>query len=276
MLPGVTPTPYDELLDLLDLRPTGIEVAARHARRSVETQHVFGGLVAAQAFVAAARTVAPERAVHSLHAYFLRPGDPEAELLIRVEPTRDGRAFSHRRVAAVQHGKSIMEASVSFATPSVGLRHEEAAPVVPAPETLSPDHDVVVSGPGAMPGPVELRTVGMGSSTATSPVLTWMRTCGPLPADPVLRAALLLYATDLMVLEAVVRPHGRSMHDPDVHPLTIDHAVWFHRVPPDGWWLQEATSAWAGDGRGTTRGRVHSADGTLLAEVAQEGLVRVG
>ena len=271
----MTPTPYDELLDLLDLWPSGAEVPARHARRSVATGHVFGGLVAAQAFVAAARTVAPDRAVHSMHAYFLRPGDPEAELLLRVERTRDGRGFSHRRVAAVQHGKSIMEASISFARSSDGLRHEAPAPGAPVPEGVPADHDVVLSGPGAMPGPVELRTVGIGGGASPDPVLTWLRTCGPLPADPVLRAALLLYATDLMVLEAVVRPHGRSMHDPDVHPLTIDHAVWFHRVPPDGWWLQEATSSWADDGRGTVRARVHAADGTLLAEVAQEGLIRL-
>lgn len=275
MLGDVTLTPYDELLGLLDLQPVGDEVPALHSSRSAATQHVFGGLVAAQTFVAAARTVDPGRPVHSMHAYFLRPGDPDAEILLRVERTRDGRAFSHRRVAALQHGRSIMEASLSFAAPTSGLQHAAPPPIAPPPEDLRPDHDVVVTGPGSLPGPVEMRTVGLGGGTDDGPVLTWLRTCGPMPADPVLRAALLLYASDLMVLEAVPRRHGRSMHDPDVHPLTIDHAVWFHRVPPDGWWLQESTSSWADAGRGTVRGRIHAADGTLLAEVAQEGLVRL-
>jgi acyl-CoA thioesterase-2 len=268
-------TPYDELLDLLDLGPGADEVAARHSRASVATRHVFGGLVAAQVLVAAARTVATDRPVHSLHSYFLRPGDPEAELTLRVERTRDGRAFSHRRVAAVQHGRAIMEASMSFAGPGEGLRHEQPAPTAPPPDAVPPDHEVVRHGPGRSMGPVELRTVDLGAGPDDDPVLTWMRPDGPLPEDPVVRNAVLLYASDLMVLEAIARRHGRSMHDPDLHPLTIDHAVWFHGLPTDGWWLHEATSAWADHGRGTTRARIHAVDGSLLAEVAQEGLIRL-
>ena len=278
----------DEVVALLDIDRLGDDTfIAGHAASAAETGHVFGGLVAAQATVAACRTVATDRPIHSLHAYFLRPGDPGHPIELRVEMTRDGRSFSHRRVSAVQQGRAIMEMACSFAMPEPGLRHQVSMPEVPSPEELTSDWTRLRSMPDvvpslARPAAFDIRSVGnhsrvsrdLGETTDRSRM--WMRADGDVGADPLLHTALFVYASDLTVLDPVTRPNARSMAAEDVLPATIDHAVWFHRASrADEWWLCDADSPWAGDGRGFARACVFDRSGALVAEIAQEGLIRL-
>ena len=285
---GPWTTPLDELVPLLDLAERDRdEFEAGHSRAAVHTGHVFGGLVAAQALVAAARTVEPARRVHSLHAYFLRRGDASVPITLQVERTRDGGSFSHRRVTALQHGRAIVELASSFARPLEGVAHQLPAPDAPQPEEIRPEHDVLAELGGVSPyatnlDAFELRTAGLGPDwyTTKAPVeestLVWKRTTGPVAADPVLLAALFTYASDMRILHPILRPHALSMMDGGAVAATIDHAVWFHRPPrPDAWTLWVNDSPWAGDGRGLGRTSVYDADGTLVATVAQEGLIRI-
>lgn len=286
---GPWTTLLPELVELLAVRDRGGDrFDAEHSDASLATRHVFGGLVAAQALVAAGRTVPEGRPVHSLHAYFLRPGDASLPLHLEVDRTRDGGSFSHRRVAAVQGGRAIVEMSCSFALPREGLEHRVPAPRAPAPEELRPDHEVLSEMPvevtryGTSPDAFDLRTVGLGPGwfenrvAAGEPTLLWTRAAGPVPDDPLVRAALLTFASDLRILHPVLRPHGLAMYGIDVRPATIDHSVWFHGAPNvDDWLLWRLDSPWAGDGRGFVRATVHDASGALVAEAAQEGLIRL-
>ncbi|HWI42948.1 MAG TPA: acyl-CoA thioesterase domain-containing protein [Nocardioides sp.] len=281
---------FADLIPLLDIADRGEDrFEAGHSELARVTGHVFGGLLAAQALVAAGRTVDPARTVHSLHAYFLRPGDATLPLHLEVTRSRDGRSFSHRRVDAVQDGKTILELSCSFALPREGLAHQRAAPAAPQPEGLRNDHDVLrellpgAPRPGMSPEAFDLRTAGLDHAWLTEPspvtetTQVWMRAGGPVPADPLLRAALLVFASDLRSLHPVLRPHGRSLYDDDVHPATIDHAVWIHRVPPvDEWLLWCWDSPWADQGRGFVRATTYDRHGHLVAEATQEGLIRIG
>ncbi|MEZ0579419.1 acyl-CoA thioesterase [Nocardioides sp. MH1] len=283
-------TPLPELIDLLELAPAGTDrFAARHARVSVTTGHVFGGLVAAQALVAAGATVDPARLPHSMHTYFLRPGNASRPLHLEVGRSRDGRSFSQRQVVAVQDDRPIAELSFSFAAARAGLAHQVAAPAAEGPAGVRPDHEVLAELPGeVMPyattlDAFEVRTVGLGPDwfravePPEQPTLVWMRATGPAPEDPLVHAALLVYASDMRILHPALRPHGRSMYDADVLPASIDHAVWFHRpVPVDQWLLWRCDSPWAGDGRALVRASVYDGAGTLVASAAQEGLIRVG
>jgi len=282
-------TLLEELLDLLDLRPDGEDrYAAEHSRAAVATAHVFGGLVAAQAVVAAGRTVDPVRAIHSLHGYFLRPGDATLPLHLEVSRSRDGRSFSHRQVAAVQAGRPIAEFSMSFATPRPGLAHQGEAPDVSPPDASRPDHLVLAELPedigpyGTSLNAFDLRTVGLGPgwfserAPVEQPTYIWKRAAGELPADTdaLLHAALFAYASDMRILHPITRPHGLAMYGRDVRPASIDHTVWFHRpVRADVWTLWQLDSPWAADGRGFTRASVYDETGTLVASAAQEGLI---
>ncbi|TYL51942.1 acyl-CoA thioesterase II [Nocardioides sp. BGMRC 2183] len=281
-------TPMAELLDLLQLTELAPDAfAAEHSEAARNTGHVFGGLVAAQALVAAARTVDVGRAPHSLHAYFLRPGDPAAALRIEVERNRDGRSFSHRTVSVVQHERVIMEMACSFAAPRTGLQHQLEAPTAPDPEEFRPDHETLgavveeMSPYGTTLDAFELRTVGLGPDWFSTPVApgtptqVWMRSGGPLPDDPVLHAAALTFASDMRILHPSVRPHGRALYG-DIGAATIDHALWFHApFDAEAWSLWQMTSPWADHGRTLCRAEVRSPDGLLLASVMQEGLIRI-
>lgn len=273
---------------LLDIVPAGESLfIAQQSAVAVASGHVFGGLVAAQATVAACRTVDAGRPIHSLHAYFLRPGNPAQPIEVGVELTRDGRSFSHRRVSAIQDGRAIMEMACSFAVPEEGLRHQVPMPDVIAPEQLPPDWTVLESLPGTVPslaqsGPFDVRSaethsrIARDRGEATDRSRMWMRAEGELTDDPVLHTALLVYASDMTVLDPVTRPNALSMAASDVLPTTIDHAVWFHRwTRADEWWLCDVDSPWAGDGRGYARARVFDRGGRLVAEIAQEGLIRL-
>jgi acyl-CoA thioesterase-2 len=278
-----------EVVRLLDLasRPGDDLFHGGNTQLAVASKHVFGGLVAAQATVAAHRTVAADLRMNSLHAYFLRRGDPLVPIEYRVERTRDGRSFTHRRVSAVQHGRAIMELACSFAVPEPGLRHQATMPLVPPAEELAPDWVTLAETPDPEAavtrfGPFELRSAGTHSRIArdrgerTDHSRTWFRTHRPVVDDPVLHRALLVYATDMTVLDPTTRPSALAMGAGDVLPTTLDHAVWFHgEIRVDEWFLVDTDSPWAGDGRGFARGRVFAAAGTLTAEIAQEGLIRL-
>jgi acyl-CoA thioesterase-2 len=281
------PTPLDKLVDLLDLEL--IEENIFRGKQPHEAlQRMFGGQVAGQALVAAGRTVPPERPVHSLHAYFLRPGDPSIPTVYEVDRIRDGRSFTTRRVVAIQHGKAIFNMSASFQLRESGLEHQVTMPDVPAPEGLptlqermSPYADEL-GGWYARPRPIDVRYVGdpprvakdKGHREPSSRV--WMRADGTLPDDPLLHVCAVTFASDMTLLDSTLRVHGRSWGTGDVIGVSLDHAMWFHQeFRADEWWLYDQESPWTGGGRGLARGSIYTRDGQLAVSVVQEGLVRV-
>jgi acyl-CoA thioesterase-2 len=281
----------DELLDLLNLEQ--IEVNIFRGRSPEENvQRVFGGQVAGQALVAAGRTVPEDRPVNSLHAYFIRPGDPAVPLVYTVDQVRDGRSFTTRRVTAIQHGKAIFTLSASFHHPEQGLEHATAMPDAPRPDELRSDAERLADALGApLPAqfrdtPIELRSVGpLPLELARDPSLrspddqnslVWVRVTGRLPDDPLLHACMMTYISDLTLLQTVVLGHGVSFHSGGVSPASLDHAMWFHRpFRADQWLLYAQDSPVAAGGRGLARGQVFTADGDLVVSVVQEGLIRI-
>lgn len=288
MLDGGVETPLDELVRLLDLTPDGDDVwLGDQTAQAVATRHVFGGMVLAQALRAAASTVAPERAVHSLHASFLRAGDAGAPLRLEVARLRDGRRFSHRRVSVRQERGVLCEALIAFAAPweRPVLEHGPQMPRVPAADTL-PTDEAMLADHSEVPlllrttGPIDQRYVdhpqlARDAGRGLADVEVWMRADGTLPDDPVLHACVAVYASDLGPLEPVGARHALSMRARDLAPTSLDHAVWFHSpVRADAWMLAVLDSPWAGHGRGMGRVAVFQ-DGVLALEVAQEGLLEL-
>jgi acyl-CoA thioesterase-2 len=278
----------DKLLDLLDLEQIEQDIF-RGRSPDERVQRVFGGQVAGQALVAAGRTVPEDRPVHSLHAYFIRPGDPTVPLVYTVDRVRDGRSFTTRRVTAVQHGKAIFTLSASFHHPEPGLEHAMAMPSVPAPEELRPNAERIAEALGQplpadfMDSPIDLRSVGpLWAEAARDPSLyagsnlVWLRVKERLPDDPLLHVCLMTYASDLTLIETVLLEHGVSFLDGRVAPASLDHAMWFHRpFRADQWLLYAQESPVAAGGRGLARGEVFTAEGELVVSVVQEGLIRI-
>jgi acyl-CoA thioesterase II len=277
----------DKLLDLLDLEQ--IEVNIFRGRSPDETvQRVFGGQVAGQALVAVGRTVPADRPVHSLHAYFIHPGDPTVPLVYTVDRVRDGRSFTTRRVSAVQHGRTIFTLSASFHRAEQGLVHAMPMPDVPPPEDLRPNIERLEQALGTeLPAhvrdsPIDLRSVGALSveaasdpSLRTARNLVWLRVNGELPADPLLHVCLMTYASDLTLLDTVLLEHGASWYDGRTTGASLDHAMWFHRpFRADQWLLYAQESPIAYGARGLARGEVFTAAGDLVVSVVQEGLIR--
>jgi acyl-CoA thioesterase-2 len=278
----------DKLLELLDLEQ--IEQNIFRGRSPDErVQRVFGGQVAGQALVAAGRTVPEDRPVHSLHAYFIRPGDPTVPLVYTVDRVRDGRSFTTRRVTAVQHGKAIFTLSASFHYPEPGLEHAMPMPSVPPPEELRPNVERIAEALGQpLPAdftdsPIDLRSVGpLWIEAGENPSLyagynqVWLRVKERLPDDPLLHVCLMTYASDLTLIETVLLEHGVSFLDGRVAPASLDHAMWFHRpFRADQWLLYAQESPVAAGGRGLARGEVFTAEGELVVSVVQEGLIRI-
>jgi acyl-CoA thioesterase-2 len=273
----------DELVGLLDLEQLELNLF-----RGISPPHsptrVFGGQVAGQALVAAGRTVQPERAVHSLHSYFLRPGDPRVPIVFDVERVRDGRSFTTRRVRAVQHGEVIFTLGASFQLPQRGVEHAEPPPSgIPAPEDL-PDLGEWLRGErtflSGVPRPLDLRFVEAPLWTSRrgpatdQPQRVWMRADGTLPHDPMLHVCLLTYASDLTLLASVLAPHPLPMSQ--VAMASLDHAMWFHHpFRADEWLLYECRSPSASGSRGLATGRFFTRDGRLVVTAVQEGMVRV-
>ncbi len=279
-----------DLLAILDLEP--IEVNPFRGRSpQVGWQRVFGGQVIGQSLVAACRTVedVAARPPHSLHAYFLLAGDPKVPIIYEVDRIRDGKSFTTRRVVAIQHGHAIFSMSVSFHGTEVGLTHQTKMPNVPAPEELPSEADLKERVLPMMPDPVrryyererpiELRPVEferyLGKKFAEGKFHVWIRATQRLPDEPAIHQCVLAYASDMMLLDAALMPHGRTLFEKTIMAASLDHALWFHRAfRADEWLLyaQDSPNAWGA--RGFSRGLIFARDGTLIASVAQEGLIR--
>ena len=275
----------DSLIDLLDLEQIEANIF-RGRSPSDWRQRVFGGQVAGQALVAAGRTVPADRPVHSLHAYFIRPGDPAVPIVYLVDRVRDGRSFTTRRVSAIQHGKTIFTLSASFHHDEPGLSHGSPMPAVPSAESIPPVRHEFFAG-----NPIDLRFVGPPVGVAaTSPAepapagqvlsaehsLVWLRADGELPDDPLLHVCLMTYVSDLTLLDTVLRRQGISWADGQISGASLDHAMWFHRpFRADQWLLYAQDSPVAAGGTGLARGQVFTEAGDLVVSVVQEGLIRL-
>lgn len=294
----------DGLVKLLDLEPIEVNIF-RGLSPDESRQRVFGGQVAGQALVAAARTVQPlspaahpqapappptdrlNRTVHSLHAYFLRPGDPSVPILYEVDRIRDGRSFTTRRVVAIQHGQAIFNLSASFHVAETGLNHQSAVPDdLPDPESLpdfrtrwaehADDLGMVLD----TPRPIDVRPVDWQPADRRRPLpprqRVWFRADGQLPDDPVLHTCVLTYASDMTLLDTAVLPHGGSYREEELMMASLDHAIWFLRpFRADEWLLYDQDTPSASNALGLARGLVYRQDGTLVAAVVQEGLIRL-
>ncbi|HVF76605.1 MAG TPA: acyl-CoA thioesterase II, partial [Acidimicrobiales bacterium] len=264
----------DDLVGLLDLEPIEVNIF-RGAQPDPDErrQRVFGGQVAGQALVAAARTVETDRAVHSLHAYFLRPGDTSVPILYEVDRIRDGKSFTTRRVVAIQHGKPIFNLQASFQCGEQGLDHQQPMPDVPDPGTLQTVIPERIS-------PIDLRHVEPPFWHAPDQPerdyqRVWFRTAGPLADDPVLHACVVTYVSDLTLLDTTLLPHRRSSADQVMQMASLDHAMWFHRpFRADDWLLYDQATPSASSARGLARGSIFTRDGQLAVSVVQEGLIR--
>ncbi|WP_163265185.1 acyl-CoA thioesterase II [Chelativorans alearense] len=278
------------LLDILNLEALEHNLF-RGRSPQVGWQRVFGGQVIGQALVAAQRTVAENRHVHSLHCYFMRPGDPAVPIIYEVDRIRDGGSFATRRVVAIQHGHAIFSLSASFQVDEAGLEHQLPMPEeVPAPETLRPQREFLATFGDQVPEnirrywererPVEIRPVHIKHYTTHDKLPpfqdVWLRATGPVPEDRAIQAAVLAYLSDMTLLDTSTFAHGRSVFDPELQMASLDHAMWFHRPHPlDDWLLYTQDSPSSGGARGFSRGSIYSREGTLIASVAQEGLVRL-
>jgi acyl-CoA thioesterase-2 len=277
----------DELLGVLALERIEENIYRGH-HPSGGLARTFGGQTAAQALVAAARTVPPDRGIHSLHSYFLRPGDPTLPTVFLVERLRDGGSFTTRRVHGIQHGKAIYSFAASFQVSEPGFEHQDEMPDVPSPETLPTfgeafaDYADRVPVSSALTSTIDLRAIDPHpfaqrdvGPRQEARHRVWMRAAGTLPDDPVVHASMLAYMSDVTLLHPVLARHGVSFSIDPVMGASLDHAIWFQRTfRADEWLLYDAMSPSAVGGRGLAMGRLFSADGRLVAGVAQEGLVR--
>lgn len=263
----------------------------RGASRDTGAPRVFGGQVIGQALVAAERTV-DGRAPHSLHAYFLLPGDVTAPIVYQVDRIRDGRSFSARRVQAIQGGRPILSMIASFQVAEEGLEHSAPMPEVPPPEALAPAAEQIArwlseAGPVSPKvsealrahGAIEFRPVEPRNPLRPSPAeprqALWFRAVDRVPDDPQLHRCLLAYASDFHLLGTALRPHGRTWYQPSMVVASIDHALWFHRTARvDEWLLYAMDAPSSQSSRGLARGFVYDRAGRLVASVAQEGLMR--
>jgi acyl-CoA thioesterase II len=276
------------LLQILDLEALEVNLF-RGSSPQVGWQRVYGGQVLAQALTAAIRTVPLERIAHSLHAYFLLPGDPAVPIVYEVERTRDGGSFTTRRVKAIQHGKTMFAMSASFQKAEAGLDHQSVMPDVPAPEDLPSERDLAREMVERLPEnmraywererPIEMRPVDVSRyfvrSERTAAQHIWMRANGTLPDDPALHQCVLAYASDFTLLDTALIAHGKLMFDTELQLASLDHALWFHRpFRADQWLLYVQDSPSASGARGFARGSIYTRDGLLVASVTQEGLMR--
>jgi acyl-CoA thioesterase-2 len=277
-----------EVVDLLDLEQIEVDIFRGRSPEGERRQRVFGGQVAGQALVAAGRTVPADRPVHSLHAYFIRPGDPTVPLIYLVERVRDGRSFTTRRVSAVQHGKTIFTLSASFQRDEPGIEHSDPMPVVPPPDEITPTVERLekVFGPSVHEwyggNPIDIRHIGPLTVEAerdpalrTARNLVWLRADGELPDDRLLHVCIVTYASDMTLLDSVMLAHGLSWADGRTTGASLDHAMWFHGpFRADRWLLYAQDSPVARGARGLARGEMYTSDGQLVVSVVQEGLIR--
>ena len=285
------PASADELVELLDLESLDVDLY-RGRQPDTERQRVFGGQVAAQALIAGIRTTAEDLQVHSLHSYFLRPGDTSVPIIYDVERLRDGRSFSTRRIVARQHGHPIYFMAASFQRPEDGFEHQDAMPEVAGPEAgidfadLARDRGASTESFAKEWAALEVRYLGNSvdggahhltdDPSRAARAQLWIRVSGRLSDDPSEHLATFTYASDMTLLGAALVPHGVTVATPGLQPASLDHSIWFHRpFRADEWWLYDQWSPSASGARGLSLGRVFTQDGTLVATVAQEGLIRM-
>ncbi len=277
------------LVDLLEIEELDTDLY-RGKRQPGGVGRVFGGQVIAQALQAAQRSTDAPKTAHSLHAYFMRPGDEALPILFRVVRDFDGRSFATRRVIAMQKGKPILNMACSLQAPEEGLTHQDAMPDVPPPEDLKSESELRAASAAQIPErfraifarqrPIEIRPVVQRdwlSPVARPPQQqNWFRVVAPVGDDPAMHRAILAYASDMLLLGTATLPHGVNWLTPGFQTASLDHALWLHEdFRADDWLLYTCDSPWAGHARGFNRGRIFARDGRLVASVAQEGLIRM-
>jgi acyl-CoA thioesterase II len=280
----------EDLINILDLEPLEVNLFRGRSPQS-RWQRVFGGQVIGQALVAACRTVddVTVRPPHSLHAYFLIGGDPKVPIIYEVDRIRDGRSFTTRSVVAIQHGQAIFSMSVSFHVDEGGMSHQFPMPDVPKPDALPSEAELKKQLAGLVPDavrryyererPIELRPVEYsrytGEKLSGDRFHVWVRATGRLPDEPAIHQCVLAYASDMTLLDTALIAHGRTVLSDDIMAASLDHALWFHRpFRADEWLLYAQDSPNLANSRGFARGLIFASDGTLVASVAQEGLLR--
>ncbi len=279
----------DALVELLDLEKIDINFFRGNSPPG-GWGRVFGGQVVAQALVAAQRTIDDERACHSLHSYFLRPGDPTTPILYEVVRSRNGQSFSSRRVIATQKAKEIFHMAASFQIEETGLEHAVPMPDVPAPDNLESENNIREKIANKIPEqfrehflrrrPIELRPVNrrhlLDPQPTTEPQSVWLRAKGKLPDDPKIHLCVLSYASDMSLLDTSLAPHGINWLNENIQMASLDHALWFHRpFRADEWLLYVQDSPSTSSARGYNRGLIYTSNGRLVASAIQEGLMRV-
>jgi acyl-CoA thioesterase-2 len=282
------PASSDELVELLDLESLDVDLF-RGRQPDTERQRVFGGQVAAQALIAGIRTTDDDLHVHSLHSYFLRPGDTAVPIIYDVERLRDGRSFSTRRIVARQHGHPIYFMTANFQRLEEGFEHQDAMPAVSGGPDAGIEFATLAAGRGGTSesfarewAALDVRYLGNSDHNLTDDpsrparAQLWIRVNGRLSDDPAEHLATFTYASDMTLLGATLVGHGVTIGDPRLQPASRDHSIWFHRpFRADEWWLYDQWSPSASGARGLALARVFTEDGTLVATVAQEGLIRM-
>jgi acyl-CoA thioesterase-2 len=273
----------DALVALLDLERIEVNIFRGH-NPDEQRLRIFGGQVAGQALVAAGRTVPADRFVHSLHAYFLRPGDPKAPVLYEVDRIRDGRSFTTRRTVAIQHGEAIFHLSASFHAREEGIEHQDPRPAAPDPRTLPTFQERMKPWAEQMgdwyhrPRPIDVRYVeapARSKEVRAPRQQVWFKADGELPDDPLLHACIVAYASDMSLLDSILLPHGVSWDANSLMLASLDHAMWFHRpFRADGWLLYDEHSPSSAGARGLGMGEIWDESGNLVVSVVQEGLIR--
>lgn len=283
-------TATKELIAILDIEQLEVNLF-RGRSPSTAWQRVFGGQTIAQSLVAAQRTVDASRQVHSLHGYFMLPGDPTTPIIYEVDRIRDGGSFTTRRVVAIQHGKAIFSLEASFQVPEEGLAHQVEMPEgIPDPSDLPSQQQIIRKYGDTVPDgirrywererPLEMKPVILEHYTSREKLAprqhVWIKPAGPIPDDHAIQCAVLAYMSDLTLLDTSTFAHGRGIFDADIQAASLDHAMWFHRPNKlDDWLLYTQDSPSTSGGRGFTRGSIYSRDGVLVASVVQEGLIRL-
>lgn len=278
----------DELVALLSLEQIE-ENLFRGVSQDLGFPQMFGGQALGQALSAASQTVEAGRFAHSLHGYFLRPGDAQRPVLYQVERVRDGGSFTTRRVTAIQKGVPIFTCSASFQGDEPGYHHQIPMPDVPGPDGLQNETEIALEildllperlrGPATAPKPIEIRPITRVDPHNPQPCeplkYLWFKANGSLPDDRQLHKYLLTYASDFNLVVTALQPHGVTVRDRSMQMASLDHALWFHRSPRmDDWLLYAMDSPWSGNARGFARGSIFNRAGELVASVAQEGLMR--
>ncbi|MBR9990095.1 MAG: acyl-CoA thioesterase II [Gemmatimonadetes bacterium] len=278
----------EDLLQLLDLEPIEFNIY-RGLNRDIGSGRVFGGQVMAQALVAAQRTVEEGRVAHSMHGYFILPGDLDKPIVYFVDRLRDGGSFTTRRVTGIQNGQAVFNMSASFHKVEDGLDHQSSMPAVTPAEELKPEiayiresaHLIAESVRDVLTQdrPFDFRVVDTDpfDDSPRPPIRRmWLRAVGEMPDDGISHQAALAYASDYGILATTIQPHGLVIRSPELQAATLDHSIWFHRpFRVDDWMLYAMDSPSAAGARGFARGSIYTSDGVLVASIAQEGLIRV-